>query len=110
MEFTMPDPRTTLRQMMFRGYSAQSAETTLATLCHLTPEQIHQEFEQFKADLAQEASTVDVLGGLMLNMHQREHALEGMIPKLKDDTAPASLFTAQRMLLKDQQEAWMLLH
>src|SRR5688572_17151838 len=106
----MPDPLTTLRQMKFRGYADHSAEAALVTICHLTPEQVQQTFQQFKESLAHEAATVDILAGLMLNIHQRQYAMENMIPKLKDEDAPASLFSAHRMLLKDQADTWMFLH
>src|SRR5215218_9941953 len=102
--------RTKLRRLRTRCVTDESIGITFATAGQLTEEEVRAELRQHDDDLAEQASTYDVLSGVMLNLQRREWFMEQMQGKLRAEDCPVSGYSTFRNLLADQHKGLMDLH
>src|SRR4029079_7251178 len=102
-------PHQLCRRLATTGYTEATILASLERLAGLDAEQARAEDAPLLNDRAREATTYDVLGGLMLNLLRRNAAMEEMRPMLRREDAPASSFTTYRGMLKDQDTALLAL-
>lgn len=100
----MPTPESRIDQILrwrSAGLSTQSIKTTATQLWDLSPKQARLLQKKAMNRIVLEATSIDVLGELMLKYRQQEHALDIMSRELKRDDLKASFYNTHRKLLKD---------
>ena len=99
-------PATKAQQTQMRGYRIKGLDkhtirATATQFWGLTPKETRREERRFNRDLALEATSMDILGELMLIYHQKCHIVDNMSRQAKNEDLPASFFNTQRLLLND---------
>jgi len=98
---TETDRKPAIKRLLCTGYHANTILPHAKALWDLSDEQAAQAIADVKTDFALEATTLDILGELMMLYEQQRVGIDIMSRKLKDEDLPASYQNTHRLRVND---------
>src|SRR5687768_15529099 len=88
-----------------RGFTDATTKLNLTKFQNQSNDEADQTVKDYYIQLAEDATTCDLLVLSRLNMLQRDAAIEEIAPTCQRENSPASAHNTRRLLLKDQLHA-----
>jgi len=96
-----PERMSIYRRYLATGYTINSLVVHAKALWGISEEEACNELNEVKRQYALEATTMDILGELMIILQQQQHGLEIMSRELKNEGVTASFHNTHRLRVND---------